>query len=104
MPGIMRKNVAAGTDNALEGLKFENLPGPALITLYATTAVAGGNVDFSVDSEDFLKGAQVNIESSADVVDTDRDAVLLREPVPAGKMFLAVNDQICNFLLIIEEV
>ena len=103
MPSIMEKNVAAGTTNALDGKKFENLEGPALISLYASTAVAGGNVDFSVGSEDFLKGAGVNIESSADVVDTDRDQVLFREPVPAGKMFLAVNAQVCNYLLVIEE-
>lgn len=102
MPAIALKNVAAGTANALDGLKFQNLPTPSLITLYATTAVAGGNIDFSVDSEDFLNAAQVNIEASADVVDVDRDLVLSREPVPAGKMFLAVNAQIVNFLLIIE--
>lgn len=102
MPTIMRKNIAAGTANALDGLKFQVLPTPALITLYATTAVAGGTVSFSVDSEDFVDDAAVNIESSADVVDTDRDMVLDREPVPAGKMFLGVAAQICNFLLVIE--
>lgn len=102
MPAIMRKNVAAGTANALDGLRFQNLPAPSLVTLYATTAVAGGNIDFSVDSEEFLTAAEVNIEASADVVDTDRDVVLMREPVPAGKMFLSVNAQIVNFLLVIE--
>lgn len=104
MPAIRLSNVAAGTDNALEGKKFEDLPGPALISIYASTAVAGGLIDFSVDSEDFLKSASVNIESSADVVDTDRDQVLFREPVPAGKMFLAVSSQICNLLVVIEYV
>lgn len=103
MPAIMLKNIAAGTPNALDGLKFQNLPAPSLITLYATTAVAGGNIDFAVDSEDFLDSAEVNIEASADVVDVDRDLVLSREPVPAGKMFLSVNAQICNVLLIIEQ-
>lgn len=103
MPAIMRKNVAAGTANALDGLKFQEIPpGGALVTLYASTAVAGGNINFSVGSEDFLSAAAVNIEGTADVVDTDRDMVLMKEPVPPGKMFLAVNDQICNYLLIIE--
>lgn len=103
MPAIMRKNIAAGTSNALDGLKFQDIPpGGALVTLYATTAVAGGNIDFSVGTEDFLSAAGVNIEESADVVDVDRDKVLDKEPVPPGKMFLAVNDQICNFLLVIE--
>lgn len=103
MPSIMLKNQAAGTANVLDGLKFQELLRPSLITIYATTAVAGGNIDFAVGSEDFLDAAQVNIESSADVVDTDRDQVLMREPVPPGKMFLAVNAQICNVLVVIEE-
>jgi len=104
MPAISLKNVAAGTSNCLDGLKFQNLQGPALISIYASTAVAGGNIDFSVDTEDFLKAAEANIEASADVVDTDRDLILLREPVPAGKMFLSVNAQICNVLVMIDEV
>lgn len=103
MPAISRKNVAAGTANALDGLKFQEIQsGGALVTLYATTPTAGGSVDFSVGSEDFLKDAEVNIESSADVVDVDRDKILDREPVPAGKMFLACNAQIINFLLVLE--
>lgn len=104
MPAIMRKNIAAGTANALDGLKFQNLPGPALLTLYATTAVAGGTVSLSVDNDEVLDTAGVNIESSADVVDVDRDLVLWKEPVAAGKLFLAVDSQICNFLLMIDYV
>lgn len=105
MPSIMRKNVAAGTANDLNGLKFEDIPSPgALVTLYASTAVAGGLISYSVGTEDFLVDAAVNIESSADVVDTDRDMVLNREPVPPGKQFLGVDTQICNYLLIIEEL
>lgn len=103
MPAIAQKNVAAGTANALEGLKFSIIPaGGGYLTLYATTAAAGGNIDLSVENEDILVDGELNIESSADVVDTDRDLVLIREPVGAGKIYLAVNAQICNFLLIIE--
>lgn len=105
MPSIMQKNVAAGTANALSTVKFRTIPaGGAQVTLYASTAVAGGNISFSAEQgeRDILSAAQVNIEASADVVDTDRDLVLFKEPVDAGDLFLAVNDQICNFLLIIE--
>lgn len=105
MPSIMRKNVAAGTANDLNGLKFEEVPSPgALVTLYASTAAAGGLVSFSVGTEDFLVDAAVNIEASADVVDTDRDMVLDREPVPPGKMFLETSAQIVNYLLVIEDL
>lgn len=104
MPSIRRSNIAAGVPNDLDGLPFQDLPGPALITLYATTAAAGGNIDYNVGTERFLVGASVNIEASTDEVLTNRDMILDREPVPKGKQFLAVNAQVCNYLLVIEEL
>ena len=105
MPSIKISNAAAGTSNAVDGLTFQDIPpGGALVTLYASTAAAGGLVSFSVGTERFLVSCPVNIESSADVVDTQRDMVLDREPCPGGKIFLAVDTQICNFLLTIESV
>jgi len=104
MPAIMLKNIAAGTANMLDGLNFQNLPRPALVSIYASTPTAGGNIDFNIDGDQFVVAAAVNIESAADVVDTDRDQVLFREPVPAGKMFLAANAQIINALVVIELV
>jgi len=105
MPSIRLSNVAAGTANALDGLQFQDIPeGGALVSIYATTAAAGGTVDYSVGTERFLVAASVNIESGADLVEIDRDAVLDREPVPAGKQFLAVNGQIANLLVVIEDL
>lgn len=105
MPAIMLKNVAAGTANALDGLQFQDIPEPgALVSIFGTTAVAGGNIDYRVGTETFLQAAEVNIEAAADVVDNDRDQVLMREPVPAGKQFLAVNAQVCNLLVVIEQL
>jgi len=105
MPSIMRKNVAAGTANAVDGLQFQDIPdGGALITIYASTPTAGCLIDYSVGTERFLVDAAVNIEGSADVVDTNVDMILDREPVPAGKQFLAVNAQIGNFLVTIEDL
>lgn len=103
MPSIMLQNQAAGTANILDGLEFQDIPtSGALVTIYASTAVAGGNIDFRVGGESYLVGAQLNIEASADVVDVDRDLVLDQEPVGGGKMFLAVNAQICNVLVQID--
>lgn len=105
MPSIKLSNVAAGTSNALDGLQFQDIPEPgALVTIYATTPTAGGLVSYSVGTERFLVDASVNIEGSADVVDTQRDMVLDREPVPAGKQFLAVATQIANLLVVIEDL
>jgi len=105
MPAIALKNVAAGTANALDGLQFQDIPEPgALVSIFATTPTAGGNIDYRIGTESFLQGAEVNIEIAADVVDTDRDQILMREPVASGKQFLAVNAQIGNLLVLIEQL
>lgn len=105
MPSIRLSNVAAGTPNALDGLQFQDIPAPgALVTIYASTAVALGLISYSVGTERFLVAAAVNIEAAADVVDTQRDMVLDREPVPAGKQFLAVDAQVGNLLVVIESL
>jgi len=103
MPSIIRKNVAAGTSNDLDGLKFQKIPpGGAVVTLYATAAAAGANLRYSVGSEDFLVDCEPNIEASADVVDTDWDVVLFEEVVPEGDQFVEITGQICNYILVIE--
>lgn len=103
MPSIRLSNVAAGTANAVDGLPFQDIPDPgALVTLFATTAVAGGTVSYAIGSERFLVAASVNIEASADEVLTNRDMILDKEAVPPGKQFLAVDGQVGNFLLVIE--
>lgn len=105
MPSIRLSNVAAGTANALDGLQFQDIPeGGALISIYASTAVAAGLISYSVGTERFLVNASINIEQSADEVDTNLDMILDREPVPAGKQFLAVDGQVANFLVVIEDL
>ena len=105
MPSILLKNVGAGTANALDGLQFQDVPEPgAIVTIYASTPTAGGTISYSVGTERFLVAAQSNIEISADVVDTQQDLILDREPVPAGKQFLAVDAQIGNVLVVIENL
>ena len=105
MPSIRLSNVAAGTANALDGLQFQDIPeGGALVSIYASTAAAAGTIDYSVGTERFLVGASINIEGSADVVSNEVDMVLDREPVPAGKQFLAVVGQVANVLVVIEDL
>jgi len=104
-PSIRLSNVAAGVANALDGLQFQDIPAPgALVTIYATTAVALGTISYSVGTERFLVDAAINIEQNADEVNTNVDMVLDREPVPAGKQFLAVVGQVANLLVVIEDL
>lgn len=105
MPSIRLSNIAAGVANALDGLQFQDIPEPgALISIYASTAVATGTISYSVGTERFLVAAEVNTEQNADEVNTNFDMVLDREPVPAGKQFLAVDGQVGNFLVVIEDL
>jgi len=105
MPSIRVNNVAAGVANAVDGLQFQDIPAPgALVTIYASTAVALGLISYSVGTERFLVDAAVNVEQNADEVNTNFDMVLDREPVPGGKQFLAVAAQVCNFLIVIEDL
>lgn len=104
MPSIRLSNAAIGA-NILDGLQFQDIPDPgALVSIFASTAAAGGLVSYSVGTERFLVDASVNVEIVADAVDSGRDAVLDREPVPAGKQFLAVAAQVCNVLVVIEDL
>ena len=105
MPSIRLSNIAAGVANALDGLQFQDIPEPgALVSIYASTPTAAGTISYSVGTERFLVDASENIEIAADVIDTQRDMVLDREPVPAGKQFLAVDAQIANVLVVIEDL
>ena len=104
MPSIRVSNAGVQA-NALDGLQFQDIPEPgALVTIYASTAVALGTIGYSVGTERFLVLASINIEGSADVVSSDVDMVLDREPVPAGKQFLSVEGQVANFLVVIEDL
>ena len=104
MPSIRISNAGVQA-NAVDGLQFQDIPEPgALVTIYASTAVAAGTISYSVGTERFLVLASVNIEKSADEVNINVDMVLDREPVPAGKQFLSVEGQIANFLIVIEDL
>jgi len=104
MPSIRISNAGVQA-NALDGLQFQDIPAPgALVTIYASCAVALGTISYSVGTERFLVLASVNIEQSADEVDTNLDMILDREPVPPGKQFLSVEGQVANFLVVIEQL
>jgi len=90
MPTIRRNLTASPTENALEGLKFSVQNGAALVSLYAATATAGESLSFSVNNQDVVVDATVNVQAAAGVIDTDRDQIMFREAVPPGKYFLRI--------------
>jgi len=79
---------AATTANIYDGLRFDTLVGPALISIWASVQDSGDTLAFSVGDQEFMVDATPNVEVGVFVVDTDRDQVLFREPVNLpGKLF-----------------
>jgi len=105
MPSIKIVNQVTAA-NALNGLKFAKLAGPALISLWLSTVTAGDTASFSVGDREILRLAEPNIEISADVCDTGRDQVLFAEPAEGGEdLFLAITaGTAMNFLVLIDEL
>jgi len=106
MPSIIRKNIAAGTANALNGLK-NNTVGPdgAFISLFASTPTATGTVTLSAEGGNLTLSdvAETNVEAAADDIEIPNDMVVLNEPVEAGELFLSVDTQIGNFAIFITD-
>lgn len=87
---IIRRVIVAASEDALTTLKFKTQSLPALVSLFASSATAGEDLSFSVDSQEFALAAEINLESGNQIIDMERDAILFNERVPAGEYFLRV--------------
>lgn len=104
MPAIKVTNQATST-NAISTSPFRNITRPSLVSLYASCVTATDVIGFSCANKEFVRNANPNIEAAADVVDIDRDAIFLREPMPIGEMSLPITATTAvNFLIMIEEL
>jgi len=105
MPAIKRV-ITAATQDALANLKFATQSTPALVSLFASSATAGEDLSFSVDSNEFISQGEINLEIANEVVDTERDGILVQEQVPAGQYFLRVPvvAATVQFLLVIDPI
>lgn len=92
MPTI-RKRVTATTNNALATEKFRYVGGNgAIINLWAAGVTNSDDIGLAINSRDLLlAGTDINIEASADVIDTDRDQILYNEVVEPGELYAPVT-------------
>lgn len=92
MPSL-RFNVSATTADALANLKFSVVPvRGAIMNLWASTVTVTDTFGISIGDRDIMvNGSLMNIEASADVVDTDRDQLVFNERVSGGQLFLPVT-------------
>ena len=84
---------SATTSDALANRKFAVIPAPgAVLNLWASGATAGDTFGLSIGDRDIcVNGTEMNIESSADVVDIDRDQLIFNELIGPGQLFLPVT-------------
>lgn len=99
---------AATTPNIYDGLRFDTLLGPALISIWAACEDEGDTFSFSVGEQDYAVDLTPNVEAGTGVVDTDRDQLLFREPINVpGKLFgryVSAAASVLNSLTVIENV
>ena len=89
MPSIKR-TLTAADPNALSNLRFSNPKRPAAISLWASSVTAGEDLTFGVDEMVIGEALEINLEIANQVVDTGRDQLLFREPVPPGQYILDI--------------
>jgi len=105
MASIKISNQTTNTD-ALSNLRFRKLKLPSLISLWLSCVTVTDTVGVSVGDREVLVGANPNLESSADVVDTGRDQVLFAEPAEGDEdlSMAVVATTAINFLFLIDEL
>lgn len=92
MPSL-RFAVNAVTDDSLSNRKFSVVPARgAILNLWASCATVDDAFGLSIGDRDIMvTGSIMNIESSADVIDTDRDQLVFNEIIGGGQLFLPVS-------------
>jgi len=105
MPSIQILNQATNVD-ALNGLRFAKLAGPALVSFWGSGVTAGDTISMLFGDRSVLNLGQPSIEISADVVDKARDQMLWGEPAP-GSVDISlpvVATTAVNFCVAIDEL
>lgn len=90
MPTI-RRNPPATTANMLDGEQFRILPGPSLLSVYATGATEGDTLSVSVGSNQHTIDATVNLEARSGTCLVPDDQVLFREMAGPGEIFIPLT-------------
>lgn len=92
MPTI-RQRVSATTVNAIANNKLRYIgPRGAIINLFAAGVTNSDDIGLSINTREIVpQGTDINIEVSADVIDSDRDQILFNEFVEQGELSVPVT-------------
>lgn len=83
MPGD-RVRVTATTADALASRRIREVPVPSILNVWAAGVTGTDDISILIGNQQILPPVDINIEASADIIDIDRDQLLMNELIPAG--------------------
>lgn len=101
-----RIDVGAVTADAISDDEIRRVTRPSIVNFWASCATAGDTVGVFLNRTELLPVDEMNIEASADVIDTDRDQLLFNTRVGRGQLRVpvgAVTTEV-QFLLSVEPI
>jgi len=101
-----RKVVAAVTDDAISSDEIRRVEAPSLLNFWASCVTKGDKIGLFLNKTEILPTDNVNIEASADVIDTDRDQLVFNAVIGEGQLRVPVTAVTteCQFLLSVEPI
>jgi len=101
-----RKVVTAATDDAIAGDEIRRVEGPSIVNMWGSCVTKGDKLSLFLNKVEIYPSDNVNIEASADVIDTDRDQLVFNCFVGEGQLRCGVSAVTTElqFLLSVEPV
>ena len=81
-----RLAVAAVTNDALSDQDIRTVEVPSVVNLWASSQNNGDQIGLRLDKTIIMDDGELNIESSADVIDADRDHMVFHTVVGRGTL------------------
>lgn len=99
-----RKYVAAVTDDAIANDEIRRIEVPSIVNFWAAAVTKTDKIGLFLNKVEIFPASGVNIEVSADVIDTDRDQIVFNAFVGEGQLRVPVTAVTteCQFLLSVE--
>ena len=100
-----RLAVSATTNDALSDQDIRTVEVPSVVNLWASSVTNGDQAGLRLDKTIIMDDGEVNIESSADVIDTERDHLVFHTVVGRGTLRVPVTVSTeLQFLISVEPI
>lgn len=87
---VRRLGVTATTNDAIATEEIRRVEVPSVVNMWASCVTNGDQVGLLLNKTEIMPSGEVNIEGSADVIDTDRDQCVFEELVGVGQLRVPV--------------